>query len=89
MNFIIVMDAGCQIIVRYQMHRAIAICCRIPSYSDKFKYNFNIGLSIKNYFFHTITAFFLLYHKKEITVTLYQDYGCFLVEIRGVEPLTS
>lgn len=54
---IIVVDTGCQIIARYQMHRTIAICNRGLSCSDKFKCNFNIGLSIKNCFFHVITIF--------------------------------
>ena len=57
MNVIIVMDTGCQIIACYQMHRAIAICGRILSCPDKFKHNFNIRFSIKNCYFHTITAF--------------------------------
>ena len=75
MNVIIVMDTGCQIIACYQMHRAIAICGRILSCPDKFKYNFNIRFSIKNCFLHTITAFYELYHKIKITATCIKVMG--------------
>ena len=51
------------------MMRAITISGRIFPASVKFKQNFNIWLLIKNCFFHTITAFSSLYHKKKITAT--------------------
>ena len=51
------------------MMRAITISGRIFPASDKFKQNFNIWLLIKNCFFHTITSFLPLYHKKNITAT--------------------
>gem|GEM_PF-6175304 len=65
MNFIIVMDAGCQIIARYQMMRSIAIRDRILSCSDKFKQNFNIRFLIKNSFIHASTTFFIIIPQKE------------------------
>lgn len=81
MNSIIVMDASCQIITRYQMIGAITICDRILSCSDKFKQNFNIRFLIKNRFIHTITTYFIIIPQKENNRNLYQSCGYSLATV--------